>query len=81
MFKRLSTLFIIASIAALAIACSATPHLRGHWGKSIETAKEAQIVNPQAGRVSMPAPEMDGNATGHAVDSYHESFRDVKTQN
>lgn len=80
MFKQLPTLFIIAAIVISAAACSATPHLHGHWGKSIETARKTQTVNPQAGRESMPAPEMDGTAAGHAVDHYHQSFKGSETQ-
>ncbi|MGD9364243.1 MAG: hypothetical protein PVH87_00990 [Desulfobacteraceae bacterium] len=80
MQKRILTIIVTAAVVAMASACTGTPHLHSHWGKSIETARETQTVNPQAGRESMPAPEMDGNSAGHAVDGYHQSFKGLETQ-
>jgi hypothetical protein len=77
MFKILSNILIVAAVAAMMGACSGTPYLNSHWGRSVEAAKELQIVNPQAGRQPPQAPEMDGRAAGQAVDSYRRSFNDA----
>jgi hypothetical protein len=74
MFKILSNILMIAAVAAVMGACTGTPYLNSHWGRSVETAKTLQVANPQAGRQSVQAPEMDGRAAGQAVDSYRQSF-------
>jgi hypothetical protein len=75
MFKILSNILMIAAVAAMMGACSGTPYLKSQWGKSVETAKALQVANPQAGRQSPQAQEMDGRAAGQAVDSYQQSFK------
>jgi hypothetical protein len=77
MFKILSRTLMIAAVAAVMGACTGTPYLNSHWGRSVETAKTLQVANPQAGRQSIKAPEMDGQAAGKAVDSYQRSFNDA----
>ena len=49
---------IAVAMAALwmmgTIGCAATPYLDSNWGRSFETAKYNQTLNPEAGRPSLP---------------------------
>ncbi len=74
MKKALLIATVFAAISALPLACTGTPRLRGHWGKSVQTAKTLQTAHPQAGKASQATSGMDGTAAGHAVDTYHDSF-------
>lgn len=80
MYRILLTTIVAAAIVTMAAACTGTPHLHRHWGKSIETAKQNQTVNPQAGRESAQASDMDGTAADHAIDSYQNSFKGLRTE-
>ena len=80
MHKIILTTIAIAAVITMASACTGTPHLHRHWGHSVETAKKNQMANPQAGQESIQPTEMDGNAAGHAVDGYHQSFKALESQ-
>jgi hypothetical protein len=45
-----------------------------NWGKSFQAQKKAQIVNPEAGKVTGPIEGFDGKAAEKTMDGYHESF-------
>lgn len=75
MFKALLIATVLTAIASLTLACSGTPRLNGHWGKSVQTAKTLQTAHPQAGGKPYTATGMEGTAAGHAVDTYHDSFK------
>ena len=80
MHKIMFTAIVTAAVITMVSACTGTPHLHRHWGESVQTAKEIQRVHPQAGQGPIQAPEMDGDAAGHAVDRYHQSFKGLETQ-
>lgn len=80
MHKIMLTAFVTVTVITMVSACTGTPHLYRHWGKSVETAKQKQTVNPQAGQGLIQTPEMDGNAAGYTVDRYRQSFKGLETQ-
>lgn len=80
MHKIMLTTFVTVAVITMVSACTGTPRLYRHWGKSVETAKQKQTVNPQAGQGLIQAPEMDGNAAGFALDRYRLSFKGSETQ-
>ena len=45
-----------------------------NWGKSFQAAKNAQIINPNAGCVKGPVEGFDGKAAQITMDAYRESF-------
>ena len=57
-----------------------------NYGKSFESAKNNQILNPDAGKNLEPVVGLHGEAAEHGVNKYKESFkeqqmkRDVDTQ-
>ena len=61
-------------------------YLDMNFGKSIETAKNNQVLNPDAGKNLEPVVGLNGEAAEHGVDKYKKSFekeqmqREVKTQ-
>jgi hypothetical protein len=55
--------------------------LEMNWGKSIESAKNNQILNPDAGKNIDPVVGLDGEIAGHGVNKYKKSFeKDVPVQ-
>ena len=49
--------------------------LEMNWGKSIESAKNNQILNPDAGENMDPVVGLDGEVAGHGVNKYKTSFK------
>ena len=45
-----------------------------NWGKSLETAKNNQILNPDAGENLDPVLGLDGQAAEYTVNKYKKSF-------
>ncbi len=68
-------LTIIVLIAALSIfsGCGAT-QLDKNWGKSFESAKSNQILNPEAGQNLDPVVGLDGQATERVLGTYRNGF-------
>ena len=57
-------------------------YLEQNWGKSFESAKKNQILNPEAGKTVEPVIGIDGQVAEHNVDNYKKSFekqKEVKT--
>ena len=57
-------------------------YLEMNWGKSFESAKNNQILNPEAGKSLEPVVGLDGQAAEHGVNKYKKSFEkevEVKT--
>jgi len=72
---------IAGMLAVLLCASAAGAFDRGEdsrvsksWGASVQAAKKAQIVNPDAGTVTGPVEGFDGKAAENTMDVYHESF-------
>ena len=51
--------------------------LNDNWGKSYETAKKNQILNPDAGKSLEPVLGLDGEVAEFGADKYKESFEEV----
>ena len=49
-------------------------YLEMNWGKSFESAKKNQILNPEAGKSLEPVVGLDGQAAEYGVDKYKKSF-------
>ena len=45
-----------------------------NWGRSFESAKQNQILYPEAGKNSEPVEGMDGKAADNAIEKYQKSF-------
>jgi hypothetical protein len=87
MSKR--TIAITAACAMLTIfaGCSGTGTpfheetlLDQNWGRSVETAKYNQILNPDAGKNLTPAEGLSGKAAGYSVEKYENSFKKESKQ-
>ena len=80
---RKALISLIAMIAALSIyaGCSngniairEESLLEENWGRSFESAKYNQILNPEAGRKEAPVKELDGQAAQQTVEQYRKGF-------
>ena len=80
---RTRFLALIVMIAALSIygGCSKgnisireESLLEENWGRSFESAKYNQILNPEAGKKEERVEELDGEAAQQAVEQYRKSF-------
>ena len=45
-----------------------------NWGKSFESAKQNQILNPEAGKEPEPVVGMDGQAAEKIIEKHRQSF-------
>ena len=76
----------IIAAASLIFSCSGTTisergsMLDRSWGRSFETARYNQILNPDADKNLEPVLNLDGPAAEHTVDKYNESFKETKQQ-
>ena len=50
-------------------------YLEMNWGKSFESAKKNQILNPDAGKNLEPVVGLNGEAAEHGVNKYKKSFK------
>lgn len=46
-----------------------------NWGKSFESAKNNQILNPEAGMEPEPVVGLDGEAAGYNMKKYKDAFK------
>jgi hypothetical protein len=46
-----------------------------NWGRSYETAKYNQILNPDAGQNLDPIEGLDGTAAEYEIEDYRDSFK------
>jgi hypothetical protein len=72
----------IIMITLVMFSCSGTSPtykpslLDRNWGRSYETARYLQIVNPDAEKNLDPVLGLDGNAANHNVNKYRETFKE-----
>jgi len=45
-----------------------------NWGKSFESAKQSQILNPEAGKNTDPVERLDGQAAERNMEQYRKDF-------
>jgi len=84
MLKRTIAITAVCALLALFAGCSGPAGnnpfreetlLDKNWGRSVETAKYNQTIDPEAGKNLAPVEGLDGKAAGYAVDKYENSFR------
>jgi len=70
-------LTLIGLIATLLIfsGCARETMLSRNWGNSFESAKQSQILNPEAGRNLEPVVGLDGQAAGNNMEKYRRGFK------
>ncbi len=87
MHIRCIFLLVISVLLLLFSGCSngniflqGETELDKNWGRSYETAKYNQIINPEAGKNINPVEGLEGNAADNAVEAYQKSFKQRKDQ-
>ena len=55
------------------LGCSSRP-LEENWGTAYDLTKEAQMLNPDAGRTADPVTGLDGVAASGEMKKYRKSF-------
>jgi hypothetical protein len=88
MTKKMIALTIAGTMLALFSGCSSSGPvyeetlLDKNWGRSVETAKYNQILNPDAGKNLAPVEGLNGKATDNSVKKYEDSFKkETKQEN
>lgn len=72
----------VITIVLVMFSCSGTPPaykqtlLDRNWGRSYETVRYMQIVDPDAEKNLDPVLGLDGNAANHNVKKYRETFKE-----
>jgi len=73
--KSLIIIGIIFTVSMLP-ACSGTDTLsQQNWGKSYETAKYNQMLNPDADKTLKPVNSLDGQAAENDLQRYRDGFK------
>ena len=74
-------LIAVGLIAALSVfsGCGATL-LDKNWGKSFESAKSNQILNPEAGKNLDPVVGLDGQAAESSLGTYRNGFEQKESE-
>lgn len=76
MFNNVIKIALIAVIAFAAFGCSQNvmvqeeSRLDKNWGRSFESARYNQILNPEAGKSAEPATGMQGAAAERIMENY-----------
>ena len=75
-------LTLIGLIATLLIfsGCARETMLSRNWGNSFESAKQSQILNPEAGKNIDPVVGLDGQAVENVVEKYRQGFKTCQTK-
>jgi hypothetical protein len=86
MFKRYIRIFTAVGLVIFCFGCSqnTTLHksteLDDNWGRSYETAKYRQILNPEASKNLDPVVGLDGQAADASVKKYRDTFKEKRRQ-
>jgi len=70
-------LTLIGLITALLIfsGCARETMLAKNWGNSFESARQSQILNPEAGKNLDPVVGLDSLAAGNNMEKYRQGFK------
>jgi hypothetical protein len=69
---------------AVVLSCSGTSPapenslLERNWGRSFESMRYMQMVDPEAGKNLDPVLGLDGNASNHNVHKYQKRFKETE---
>jgi hypothetical protein len=87
MLKRTIAVTMACALLILSAGCSSTGNsyqgetlLGRNWGRSVETAKHNQILDPEAGKSLKPVAGLSGEAAVNSVDKYEKSFKEKATE-
>jgi hypothetical protein len=81
MLNRYLILITFMSIFWMVVSCSGTTPaheqslLERNWGRSLESMRYMQMVDPEAGKNLDPVEGLDGNASENNVNKYQNSFK------
>jgi len=81
MLNRNFMLITMLSILSVMLSCSGTTPaheqslLERNWGRSLESMRYMQMVDPEAGKNLDPVEGLDGNASENNVNKYQKSFK------
>jgi hypothetical protein len=84
MLNRYLILITFMSIFSIMLSCSGTTPaheqtlLERNWGRSIESMRYMQMVDPEAGKDPNPVESLDGNASENNVNKYQQSFKETE---
>ena len=84
MLNRYLISITILSILLAVLSCSGTTPapkqslLERNWGRSLESMRYMQMVDPDAGKNRDPVEGLDGNASENTVNKYQKSFKETK---
>ena len=84
MLTRCLILIGFISIMTVVLSCSGTTPaqeqslLERNWGRSFESMRYMQMVDPEAGKNLDPVLGLDGNASENNVNKYQKSFKDTE---
>ena len=84
MLNRYLIIITFMSIFFIMLSCSGTTPahkqtlLERNWGRSIESMRYMQKVDPEAGTNLDPVEGLDGNASENNVNKYQQSFKETK---
>jgi hypothetical protein len=87
MLNRCFTLIgLIAAVAILSgcgknLASQKETMLDRSWGRSFESAKRKQILNPEAGKDTSPVTGLDGQAAEGSIEGYRKGFEGRPSKN
>ncbi len=72
--KRLFISSLVAGAIVIA-GCTGPTMLDQNWGRSVETARYNQTLNPQAGQNLEPVEGLDGQSAENTLEAYRQSFK------
>lgn len=81
MLTRLLILIAMISVTSMVLGCSGTAPapeqslLDRNWGRSFESMRYMQWVDPEAGKNLDPVLGLDGKASEYNVEKYQKSFK------
>ncbi len=86
MFKRYLKIFAVVGLVVFFLGCSQNTIIQKNtaldknWGRSYETAKYRQMLNPDASQNLEPVVDLDGQAADANVEKYRDSFKERRRQ-
>jgi hypothetical protein len=86
MLKRTIVIAAVFAMLPLYVGCGDAGNLRRetlldqNWGRSVESAKYNQYLDPEAGKDPKTVEGLSGEAAGYSVDNYQKSFKSKTLQ-
>jgi hypothetical protein len=86
MFKTMTIAAVLVGLVFALAGCNGAymyqeeTALDRNWGRSYETAKYNQMLNPDAAQNLDPVEGLDGSAGAHGIEKYQNSFKEVNQE-